>query len=145
MKSDQYSFSTAALFPRESADALRIVRDAGFSNAELMPQCLSDVTKASIHAFKRIGIRIASIHYPLAFFSMLYTPHVSMRNDGRNFSRNLLCLGEALGTEVLVVHPHVPTKRGYDDLLDAPVIENLLWLADECEKHGILMAMENSP
>ncbi len=145
MKSNRYSFSTGALFPRESADALKLVRDAGFLNAELMPQCLSDVSEESIRAFERIGIRIASIHYPLAFFPMLYTPHISMRNDGRMFSRDLLRLGEALGTKVLVVHPHVPSRRGYADLLDTPVIKNLLWLADECEKHGILMAMENSP
>ncbi len=25
------------------------------------------------------------------------------------------------------------------------MIDNLLWLADECEKHGVLLAMENSP
>lgn len=145
MKSDRYSFSTGALFPRESADALRLVHDAGFPNAELMPQCLSDVSEASIRAFERIGIRVASIHYPLAFFAMLYTPHLSMRNDGRALSRDLLRLGDALGTKVLVVHPHVPSNRGYDELLDAPVVENLLWLADECAKHGILTAMENSP
>jgi sugar phosphate isomerase/epimerase len=120
MKSNRYSFSTAALFPRESADALRLIHDAGFPNAELMPQCLSDVTADSIAAFGRVGVRVASIHYPLAFFPMLYTPHVSMREDGREFSRNLLSLGDALGTKALVVHPHVPSNRGYDDLLDAP-------------------------
>jgi len=145
MKSDRYSFSTGALFPRESADALKLVHDAGFANAELMPQCLSDVSEESVRAFERTGVRVASIHYPLAFFPMLYTPHVSMRNDGRKFSRDLLRLGGALGTRVLVVHPHVPSKRGYDELLDTPVIDNLLWLAGECEKHGILLAMENSP
>ena len=121
MKSDRYSFSTGALFPRESADALKLVHDAGFANAELMPQCLSDVSEESVRAFERTGVRVASIHYPLAFFPMLYTPHVSMRNDGRKFSRDLLRLGGALGTRVLVVHPHVPSKRGYDELLDTPV------------------------
>lgn len=145
MKSDRYSFSTAALFPRESADALQLIRGAGFPNAELMPQCLSDVTEQSVRAFERAGVRVASIHYPLAFFPMLYTPHRSMREDGRKLSRDLLRLGGALGTKVLVVHPHVPSDRGYDDLLDRPVIDNLLWLADECEKHGVLLAMENSP
>ncbi len=145
MISDRFSFSTAALFPRESADALRLIRGAGFQNAELMPQCLSDASADSARAFEQVGVRIASIHFPLAFFPMLYTPHRSMRDDGRRYASDLLALGERLGTKILVVHPHVPSNRGYDELLDRPVIDNLRWLADECAKHGVLTAMENSP
>lgn len=145
MKSDRYSFSTGALFPLESADALRLIHDAGFPNAELMPQCLSDATEESARIFGRIGIRIASIHFPLAFFPMIYTPHRSMREDGRRYALDLLRLGERLGTKVMVVHPHMPSQSGYGELLDRPVIDNLLWLADECGRRKIVLAMENSP
>ncbi|MEN6338650.1 MAG: sugar phosphate isomerase/epimerase family protein [Clostridiaceae bacterium] len=143
--SERYSFSTGALYPLESGDALKLIKDAGFPNAELMPQCLSDSSKESARRLERVGIRVASIHYPLAFFPLLYTAHRSMTSDGRRYSLELLSLGEHLGTEVLVVHPHIPSNKGYDALLDAPVVENLLWLAEECQRHGILMAMENSP
>lgn len=34
----RYSFSTGALYPLESEDALRRIKNAGFDNAELMPQ-----------------------------------------------------------------------------------------------------------
>ncbi|MDR1800698.1 MAG: sugar phosphate isomerase/epimerase [Lachnospiraceae bacterium] len=142
---ERFSFSTAALFPRESEASLRLIKAAGFANAELMPQCLSDVKPESVRQFSKIGIRVASIHFPLAFFPMLYTAHHSMREDGREFSRALLSLGVDLGTKVLVIHPHEPSNKDFDKLLDEPVIENILWLADECEKKGILMAMENSP
>ena len=145
MKSERYSFSTGALYPLELAQALQLIRQAGFQNAELMPQCLSDASDESIRAFGQIGIRVASIHYPLAFFPMLYTAHRSMREDGRRYTLALLQLGERLGTAVLVVHPHVPGKQEFEALLDRPVVENLLWLAEECGKRGITMAMENSP
>lgn len=145
MIQDQFSFSTAALYPLETADALRLIGQAGFPNAELMPQCLSDASEKSTLAFEQTGVRIASIHFPLAFFPMLYTPHRSMRDDGRAWTQQLLRLGGRLGTRVLVVHPHEPNKRGNAALLDAPVIDNLRWLADACQRHGILLAMENSP
>ena len=143
--SEHYSFSTGALYPLESEDALKQIKNAGFPNAELMPQSLSDSSKESAKRLERIGLRVASIHYPLAFFPLLYTAHRSMRDDGRKYSLELLALGERLGTEVLVVHPHIPSNKGYDALLDDPVVENLLWLAEECQKRGILTAMENSP
>lgn len=145
MKSDRYSFSTGALYPRESEESLRLIKEAGFPNAELMPQCLSDATPASARRFSRIGLRVASIHFPLAFFPMLYTAHRTMTADGRRLTRNLLALGDLCGTRVIVVHPQVPSDKGYPALLEDPVRDNLLWLADECDKHGVLVAMENSP
>ena len=42
MKQAQYSFSTGALFPYESEDALAMIKAAGFDYAELMPQAISD-------------------------------------------------------------------------------------------------------
>lgn len=110
-----------------------------------MPQALSDASEESTKKFQDVGIRVASIHYPLAMFGMLYTSHKTMREDGRDFSRKLLKMGERLGTSVLVVHPHNKVQAGYEELLEKPIIDNLLWLADLSEKHGITMVVENSP
>ena len=145
MKQAQYSFSTGALFPYESEDALAMIKNAGFDYAELMPQAISDASEAATRKFEKTGIRLASIHYPLVMFGVLYTAHRTMREDGRRFSKDLLTMGQRLGCKVMVVHPHSPSYPGYEELLEEPVIDNLLWLADECAKHDILMAMENSP
>lgn len=141
----RYSFSTGALYPLESEDALRRIKNAGFDNAELMPQALSDASEAATKKFERTGIRIASIHYPLAMFGMLYTAHRTMRDDGRRFTRELLAMGRRMGTAVLVVHPHTPAVPGYEALLEQPVIDNLRYLADTCADFGVTLAMENSP
>ncbi|MGI5888987.1 MAG: sugar phosphate isomerase/epimerase family protein [Oscillospiraceae bacterium] len=141
----RYAFSTGALYPLETEEAFRRIKDAGFENAEMMPQALSDVSDASALRFDRTGIRISSIHFPLVFFGMLYNAQKTMIDDGRRFSDRLLSLGSRMGTEVLVVHPYVPSVEGYPELLDKPVSDNLMWLADRCLKYGITMAMENSP
>jgi len=43
---NKYSFSTAALFPRSAAESLRLIAGAGFSHAELMPQCFAEAERA---------------------------------------------------------------------------------------------------
>lgn len=141
----RYSFSTGALFPYNSEEALQLIKNAGFDNAELMPQAMSDASEASTLKFEKTGIRIASIHYPLVFFGMLYTPHKAMMEDGRRFTKDLLTMGQRMGTKVLVVHPHSPSVPGYEKLLELPVLDNLRWLADACDSFGITLAMENSP
>jgi len=145
MLQDRFSFSTGALFPLNTEDALSLLAQAGFKNAELMPQCLSDASEESTLLFEKTGVRIASIHYPLAFFPMLYTPHKAMMADGRKYVTQLLTLGKRLGTEFLVLHPHEPFRKGHEDILDDPVVENIKWVAAECDRFGITVAMENSP
>ena len=142
---NRYSFSTGALFPLESEDALQRIKNAGFDNAELMPQALSDASEAATRTFEKTGIRIASIHFPLAMFGMLYTAHRTMRDDGRRFTRDLLTMGRRMGTAILVVHPHSKAIPGYEALLEQPIIDNLRYLADTCADFGVLLAMENSP
>lgn len=142
---NRYSFSTGALFPLESEDALQLIKNAGFDNAELMPQAISDASETATKKFEKTGIRIASIHYPLAMFGVLYTAHKTMREDGRKFSKDLLTMGRRMGTKVLVVHPHSPAIPGYEQLLEQPIIDNIRWLADTCADYGVTLAMENSP
>ena len=141
---NRYSFSTAALFPLETEDALALIGQAGFSCAEIMPQAYSDASEKNTLKYEKTGVRVASIHYPLVMFGFLYNSHKTMIQDGREFSRALIKMGARLGTEVLVTHPHKSDIPGYEELLEKPIIENLRWLAEECRNAGLVMAMENS-
>ncbi len=145
-RSERFSFSTGALYPYNSADALKLIRDAGFSRAELMPQALRDASEESTKAFEKTGIKLGSIHFPLVFFGMLYNPLSDMQKDCMKFTKDLLTMGSRLDCHVLVVHPHEkPSVDGYYDLMEKPVIDNILRLADLCGEMGYTMAMENSP
>lgn len=146
MNNERFSFSTGALYTYKSEDALRLIRRAGFTRAELMPQAISDVSEESTKLFEQTGIKLGSIHFPLVFFGVLYNSHPQMCEDCVAYSRKLLTMGQRLDCHVLVVHPHEkPSVQGYDELLERPVIDNLLRLADLCGEMGYTMAMENSP
>lgn len=140
-----YAFSTGALYPLRSLDAVRLVKEAGFDGAELMPQALSDTDDRSILGFERLGLPLTSIHFPLALFSLLYNCQPDMVLDGRAYALQLLKLAEAAGTRVLVVHPHGSGPEEMRELLEQPVIDNLLWLAEACARRRIMLGMENTP
>lgn len=141
----KYAFSTAALYPLASDNALNLIGKAGFRYAELMPQAFSDVSDDFATRALKTGVQVCSIHYPLAMFGMLYTSHPDMIEDGRKFSRDLVKLCSRLGAAILVVHPHVPSSPQYRAILDEPVIKNLVYVADLCREYNITLAMENSP
>lgn len=141
----RFSFSTGALYPLPSADALTRIGGAGFRYAELMPQAFSDVSEHFGREALRAGVHVASIHYPLAMFSMLYNAHPAMAEDGRKFSRQLVAMGRQLSTEVLVIHPHNPVPPEQYELLERPVTETLHQLAELCADAGIRLVVENSP
>lgn len=142
---NRYAFSTGALFPYETVDALKLIRDAGFHRAEMMPQSLRDASEKYTWDYERAGVHVYSVHYPLFAFGLLYTVHESAMDDGRKYSKELLLMCRRLGTQVLVVHPHAAFLKGYEARFEAPVVENLKWLADLAQEHGVLVAMENSP
>jgi len=140
------SFSTAALFPRDSAESLKLIGKAGFEFAELMPQCFSDVSDEFASRAEKCGVRVGSVHYPLAMFSMLYNAHGGMCVDARDFGRRLVRLCARLGASVLVIHPHEPIQDPQlKALLETPIIDSIVDLAAACEKAGIRLAMENNP
>jgi len=141
----KYAFSTAALYPLDSAESLKMIGDAGFKYAELMPQCFSDVSDDFASRALDTGVRVSSIHYPLAMFAMLYTSHPGMSRDGCEFGRRLVRMAEKLGTEVIVIHPHIPGDPKNKERLEQPVIDNIKYLADICLDKGITLGMENSP
>ena len=143
---DRFSFSTGALYPFESDRALQMIRDAGFHRAELMPQALSDSTEESTKKFEKTGILLGSIHYPLVLFGLLYNCQKTMIEDSRRYAKELLTMGKRLDCRVLVVHPHdPPSLKGYYELLEKPVIDNIRYLADLCGDMGYTLAMENHP
>lgn len=143
---NKYSFSTAALFPRTAAESLRLIAGAGFSHAELMPQCFAEADERFASQAEKCGIHVASIHYPLAMFSMLYNAGESMVGEARRFGDGIVRLCRALDTKVLVVHPHEPVKDpARAALLEAPIVANLKALGEACAAAGVTLAIENSP
>ena len=143
---EHFSFSTGALYPYESDVALKMIHDAGFPRAELMPQALSDSSEESTGKFEKTGILLGSIHYPLVLFGLLYNCQKTMIQDSRKYARELLTMGRRLDCRVLVVHPHdPPSVKGYYALLEQPVIDNIRYLADLCGEMGYTLAMENHP
>jgi sugar phosphate isomerase/epimerase len=143
---NKYSFSTAALFPRSAVESLRLIGGAGFSHAELMPQCFAEARESFAAEAGRCGVHVASVHYPLAMFSMLYNAGAGMVAEARSFGAGLVRLCARLGAEVLVVHPHDPQKDpALKALLEEPVRGNLLALAEDCAAAGLTLAIENSP
>lgn len=141
-----YSFSTAALFPRSAEESLRLIAGAGFSHAELMPQCFADARETFALKAEKCGIHVASVHYPLAMFSMLYNAGEGMVAEARSFGLGLVRLCSALEAKVLVVHPHDPQKEPrLRPLLEEPIRRNLQMLGEECAAAGITLAIENSP
>lgn len=142
---EKMSFSTGALFPLESWDALSKLHKAGFEHAELMPQAFCDVEECNYGKMLGSGIHIASIHYPLAMFSMLYSAHISMSNEGRELSRRIVAFGHAMGSEVIVVHTTSEYTGDMKRFIEPRVKDNICFLADLCAKNSITLAMENHP
>ncbi|MCE5256421.1 MAG: sugar phosphate isomerase/epimerase [Spirochaetaceae bacterium] len=145
-KMKMYSFSTAALFPRTAEESLRLIKGAGFSFAELMPQCFADIGDEVLRAAEKNGIQVASVHYPLVLFSMLYNAGEGMVPETRTLGRKITAFCRQLGCTVLVVHPHEPVKeKAMKTRLEDPIIGNLRALADECGRNSLILAVENSP
>lgn len=142
----EYGFSTAALYPRDNADCLDLIAKAGFDCAELMPQCFRDASPEFASIAERSGLRIRSVHYPLAMFGMLYNANPTMGREARAFGRGLVELCRRLGASVLVVHPHETCSQAiWRELLERPIIDNLSDLAEACDGHGLILGMENNP
>ncbi len=143
---NKYSFSTAALYPRSAAESLRLIAGAGFLHAELMPQCFADASESFALKAERSKIHVASVHYPLAMFSMLYNASPGMISEERAFAKGLVRLCAALRAEVLVIHPHdIQTEVQLKSSIEQPIRGNILHLAEQCDKAKIVLAVENSP
>ncbi|MCK5157416.1 MAG: sugar phosphate isomerase/epimerase [Spirochaetales bacterium] len=133
------SFSTGALYPMRSVDALRIIGKAGYSHAELMPQCTYETTVKFAEEVSTLDVRVSSIHFPLVFFGLLYNRYPGMVPEAKAMIDNLTAAGSIMGTEVIVVHP--VEKRDGEDV----ILENLFYLCEKGEERGIRIVMENHP
>jgi len=145
MEQNRYSFSTGALYPLESEDALRLIGEAGFGHAELMPQAFGDITEEASKRYEGCKVHIASIHFPLALFAMLYSAHGTMSEEGRRYSSDLTSFARRMGTEVIVIHPTAEYAGDMKEIIEPKVLDNIRFLSDACEKRGITLAMENYP
>ncbi|MCK4543109.1 MAG: sugar phosphate isomerase/epimerase [Spirochaetales bacterium] len=134
------SFSTAGLYPRLSIKALQLIEEAGFTRAELMPQCTHETTPEFAKEVKKLGITVDSIHFPLVFFGILYNPYPGMVLEARKLNDNLVNMGYEMGTRVIVIHP-----VGRGSTIDPAVLESLVYLCEVGEKAGIQIVLENHP
>ncbi len=93
------SFSTAALFPRDTLESLKLIESAGFHYAELMPQCRRE-TKPDFayEILQNVRIKVGSIHFPLVFFSIFYNPYPGMIAEARELIDDLLRSAATLHT-----------------------------------------------
>lgn len=139
------SFSTAGLYPRKSIDALKLIEQAGFAEAELMPQCLTETRPEFAREVARLNLRVSSIHFPLVLFSMYYNPYPLMMDECRALIDDLVEAGRIMGTEIIVIHPF-PSMEGFrKELFEKPVMENLRYLCEKGKTAGITIALENNP
>lgn len=144
MDIERISFSTGALYPMESYDALRMLSSCGYRHAELMPQCFSDIDCRNYNGMKSTGIHIASIHYPLAMFALLYSAHEGMSREGMEFADKLIAFAKNMGSEVIVIHP-VAEMEGEMSFLQDRIHRNIRYIGNLCQEEGLILAMENHP
>jgi sugar phosphate isomerase/epimerase len=142
--SGRISFSTAALYPRDSEESLRLIARAGFPHAELMPQCMAD-TRPGFARMSRQIVKVGSIHYPLAFFSMFYNPHPGMVVETRAMNRDIVESAAVFGAETIVIHAHVEGEPSRREIMEKPILDNMLHLAALAGKEGITVGLENNP
>ena len=142
------SLSTAALYPRDTIEALEIIKNCGINYAELMPQDISETTTdfAKEILGKDIGIKVSSIHFPLILSSFYYNCYPKMQNTTKIIIDELIKAAEILGVEVIVSHGLPTFKDNYKKELFYPVIlENINYLVDGANKRNINIAIENGP
>ena len=142
---EKLAFSTGAFYTYKTADAVRMIHNAGFQNIELMPQCHKDLTIETLKDVEKIGVHIASIHYPLCFFPILYNANPDMYEESKCFSDNLAAFAYEAGTQFVVIHPEADYKDKGGDIVAKPIRRNIEYLASALEKKGIAIVMENHP
>ncbi len=142
------SFSTAGLFPRDTLDALKLLENCGIGYAEVMPQSPYEVKEGfGREILKRLDrLRIASIHFPLVFFSAFYNPYEGMIEYTHSLVDDICKLGKMLEVKVIVIHPSPIFEERYKNELFKPVIlDNTRYLCDKCKEYGIDIGVENGP
>lgn len=141
------AFSTAALFPRPTLEALRIIGDCGFEFAEVMPQCRYETTPEYGRELLNRGlkVKICSIHFPIVYFATFYNPYKPMRKEAALLIDDLVQMGRILGALVIVIHPPRENAGVEGALFYSAAVENIRYLCDRAAEVGAIVAIENSP
>ncbi|RKX46682.1 MAG: hypothetical protein DRP27_00670 [Thermotogae bacterium] len=140
------SFSTAALFPRNSVESLKLVEEAGFHYAELMPQCLEETKPRFAKEIKtHVKLKIASVHFPLVFQPVFYNPYPGMMKEAKNLIDDVTALAGDLAAEIIVIHPPYFADEVVESLFYTPVMDNMRYLCEKASRNGVKVALENSP
>lgn len=140
-------FSTAALFPRPTLAALKLIEACGFTFAELMPQCRRETRPSftRLREWRRLKIRVWSVHFPLVFSSTFYNPYRGMRREAARLINDVVQMSALLQAKVIVIHPPNEVPEDVGKLFQPPIIQNLRHLCDKAAERGIAVAVENSP
>lgn len=146
MNKAKISFSTAALFPRDTLESLKLIERVGFSYAELMPQCKEETTpNFARRILEEVKVKVGSIHFPLVFFSIFYNPYPGMVREARKMIDDLVYSAEILGSTVIVIHPPYFADNVIKNVFEQVVLDNVKYLCKKGKEHGVKIALENSP
>ena len=145
MMMSKAAFSTGALYLLDTVEAMRQLRLAGFEHAELMPQCMADLEIGTLDRIIDLGMHISSIHYPLAFFSLLYNANPSMIREGRAYADKMAAFARKAGTEFVVIHPESEYQGQLKAMVGERITENIRYLCAALKESGVTVAMENYP
>lgn len=142
---DKYAFSTGALYTYETIDGLTHLKKAGFNNIELMPQCFSDTSLDTLSKIDKVGIHVSSIHFPLAFFSLLYNANPNMKEEFIKYADSLSVFAKKAGTSVMVIHTESPYSGRMWEVVGSKIRDNIRYLSEKMAEAGVTLCMENHP
>ncbi len=145
MEMDRYAFSTGALYTYETIDGLKHLKRAGFRNIELMPQCMADTSLERLDAIDKLGMHVSSIHFPLAYFALLYNANPEMRKEFKEYVGNLSVFLKKAGTHIMVIHTETPYKGEMWEKVGKPIRDNIRYLYEKMGESGVTLCMENHP
>ncbi|MDO9066688.1 MAG: sugar phosphate isomerase/epimerase, partial [Chloroflexota bacterium] len=146
MSQPRLGISTAAFFPWDLEKMGYLLRSQPLTHVELMPQapqeCAPSFSK-TLRRFLGLSLQVSSIHFPLALHHFLSIPYPTARLYARRLCRNLAELAGELGALTIVTHSAPKGMMGAD--FQSVTRENIGYLADRCQRHGVMVALENTP
>ena len=142
---DKFAFSTGALYTYETIEGLEHLKKAGFRNIELMPQCMADTSLERLGAIDRLGMHVSSIHFPLAYFALLYNANPEMRKEFEEYVKTLSVFLKKADTHIMVIHTETPYEGRMWEKIGKPIRDNIRFLYEKMGESGVTLCMENHP
>ena len=148
---DEYAYSTWTLIEYPLMDALNILHHYNFDNIEIWAsvQHMDPRLNPDVHAvqqqLKQNGQRVHSLHSPILHPFTHPQSDGSFRRYRLDLHRKTLDYCEAVGAEIMVVHPYDAQYYPYLEK-QAPIIRDGIGeLIEYAKKRGIKIAVENLP